>query len=91
MFLLYAVGGHRYQSELWEWRPTGDLMILEMTEAEVDRIEELMARYQNVPMSLADASLIAVAESRRFTTLFTLDSDFYIYRLKDKTTITVLP
>ena len=44
-------------------------------------MSDLMRTYQNVPMDLADASLIAVAESRGIFQLFTLDSDFYIYRL----------
>ena len=37
-----------------------------------------MALYSSVPMDLADASLVAVAESRGYSRLFTLDSDFFI-------------
>ena len=40
-----------------------------------------MPQYQYLPMDAADASLVAVAESRGFRRLFTIDSDFYIYRL----------
>lgn len=42
-----------------------------------------MAQYANVPMDLADASLVAVAERRRITQLFAIDTDFLIYRLAD--------
>jgi uncharacterized protein len=42
-----------------------------------------MGQYANVPMDLADASLVAVAECRGIRRLFTLDSDFYIYRTSD--------
>ena len=50
---------------------------------------ELMSKYHGIPMDLADASLVAVVESRDFRALFALDSDFFIYRLWDGSAITV--
>jgi predicted nucleic acid-binding protein len=44
-------------------------------------MDTLMGQYSNVPMDLADASLVAVAEIRGYRRLFTIDDDFYIYRL----------
>ena len=64
-------------------RRDGRLAILEIIPIEADRMDALMAQYSNVPMDLADASLIAISESRSPTRLFTLDSDFYVYRLSD--------
>jgi len=46
------------------------------------RVFELMLEYVHVPMDLADASLVAVAESYDLRTVFTLDSDFAIYRVR---------
>jgi predicted nucleic acid-binding protein len=47
------------------------------------RAFELMARYVDHPMDLADASLVSVAETLRATTVFTLDrSDFATYRAR---------
>jgi len=43
----------------------------------------LMETYQDTPMDLADASLVATAESHSMRRIFTLDSHFYIYRLPD--------
>ena len=63
---------------------------METTEFEADRMSELMKIYQNVPMDLADASLVAVAESRGYTRLFTLDSDFYIYRLANGAVLDII-
>ena len=63
---------------------------METTEFEADRMSELMKIYQNVPMDLADASLVAVAESRGYTRLFTLDSDFYIYRLANGAVLEII-
>lgn len=47
------------------------------------RIRELMTRYRDVPMDFADASLVALAESMGEKRVFTLDNDFYAYRLYD--------
>lgn len=47
------------------------------------RAFELMERYSDHPMDLADASLVTVAEALRTTTIFTLDrSDFSTYRAR---------
>jgi uncharacterized protein len=90
MYMLHQVGGYRYQNGLWQWRRDGRLILLELTTVEVDRMDGLMAQYQNVPMDLADASLVAIAESRSFRHVFSIDSDFYIYRLTDGSVLDVI-
>lgn len=90
MYLLNLVGGHHYQNSLWHWRRDGRLSLLDITRAEADRMEALMALYKNVPMDFADASLVAVAESCGYRRLFTIDSDFYIYRLADGSVLEVV-
>lgn len=47
---------------------------------EIGRIRELMNRYQNVPMSLADGCLVRMSELIKGTCVLTLDSDFRVYR-----------
>ena len=47
---------------------------------EVNRISELLTRYRSVPMSLADACLVRMAEQHSEGIVFTLDSDFRIYQ-----------
>jgi len=90
MYLLHGLGSYRYQNRLWRTYRDGRLVILDITAIEVQRMDALMLQYQNVPMDFADASLIAVAESRGFRRLFTIDSDFYIYRLLDGSTLEIL-
>ena len=90
MYLLNGIGGYRFQDRLWRTRRDGRLLVLDITDAEADRMDVLMAKYQNVPMDFADASLVAVAESRGIRRLFTLDSDFYIYRLADDSVLEVI-
>jgi len=48
-------------------------------EDEVKRVNALLARYANVPMSLADACLVRMAEMTRLP-ICTLDNDFTVYR-----------
>jgi predicted nucleic acid-binding protein len=43
-------------------------------------IKRLLARYSNLPMSLADACLVRMAEQHPEGVVFTLDRDFKIYR-----------
>jgi uncharacterized protein len=90
MYLLDSLDGYRLQSRLWKARSEGKLVLLDITAAEADRMDILMHKYQDVPMDLADASLVAVAESRGTRRLFTMDSDFYIYRLSDGSVLEVV-
>jgi predicted nucleic acid-binding protein len=48
--------------------------------AELPALAELMRRYESVPMSLADACLVRMAECTRDSAVLTLDSDFRFYR-----------
>ena len=89
-YMLDRVGGYRYQNSLWHWRRDGRLLLLEVSAAETDRMDTLMKQYQSVPMDLSDSSLVAVAESRGIRRLFTIDSDFYIYRLADGSILDVV-
>jgi len=42
-------------------------------------------------MDLADASLVAVAETLNVTRIFTLDHDFQIYRWKGRRKFEIIP
>ncbi len=44
-----------------------------------ERVNELMVKYADVPMSFADGCLVCMTEQTE-STIFTLDSDFRIYR-----------
>lgn len=54
---------------------------------EVDAVKALMKKYENVPMSLADACLVRMSETIENSVVFTLDSDFWIYRKNGKESI----
>jgi predicted nucleic acid-binding protein len=59
-------------------------------EAEIDRVEALLVRYQSVPISLADACLVRMSEQFSESLVLTLDSDFTIYRRDTKQAIPVI-
>jgi uncharacterized protein len=50
-----------------------------------------MAQYRDIPMDLGDASLVVAAEKLQQTVIFTLDRDFYIYRLLNNQSFQVVP
>jgi predicted nucleic acid-binding protein len=91
MYLLRRAAGHDGQVALWRWRSDGRLILLDLSADELDRMAELMAKYQDRPMDLADASLIAAAERLGAKRIFTLDKDFHIYRLSDGSALEPVP
>jgi predicted nucleic acid-binding protein len=66
------------------------LSVAQLFDADAASIARLMRRYENVPMSLADACLVRLIERTSQATLFTLDSDFEIYRQKGRRLIPLL-
>jgi predicted nucleic acid-binding protein len=56
---------------------------------ELAAVRSLMLRYANVPMSLADACLVRLAELTGLP-ICTLDSDFAIYRVHGRRALTLL-
>jgi uncharacterized protein len=91
MYLLGVIGKHRYQAALWNLHASAPILFHDLTADEIGRMAMLMAKYRDTPMDLADASMITVAESRSLRRIFTLDSDFYVYRLADGSALEVLP
>ena len=54
-------------------------------------MNELMEKYRDTPMDLADASLVVTAESLSIRQIFTLDGDFRVYRLSDGSVLDIVP
>lgn len=48
--------------------------------AEIESVSSLMSKYSDLPMSLADACLVRMSELIDESAVFTLDSDFLVYR-----------
>ena len=91
MYLLHRAAGHAGQAGLWRWRSEGRLALFDLGSEEIDRMAVLMIKYQDRPMDLADASLVVAAERLGVEKLFTLDSDFHVYRLSDGSAFELVP
>lgn len=56
----------------------------------IDPVKKLLLKYQSVPMSLADACLVRMSELFSNSCVFTLDSDFNLYRKQGRHIIPVI-
>ena len=55
-----------------------------------DVVAHLLAKYQDVPMSLADACLVRMSELHDRSQVFTLDADFKLYRRHGRQSIPLI-
>ncbi len=61
-------------------------------QSESKSLQQLLSKYHNIPMSLADACLVRIAEQVPESLVLTLDSDFNIYRMNKRKVIpTIMP
>lgn len=67
------------QEALWRMLERGGFSLATLTEGDVPRLRELMGLYSDLPMDLADAALVRVAEREPIRMVFTLDQDFRVY------------
>ena len=69
------------QEALWEMIEMGAVEILPLGIDDIPHMKELMRKYRDLPMDLADAALVRVAEREQLRRIFTLDRrDFQIHR-----------
>lgn len=82
--------------------PGGRAALLEMVDegflsvglqiaAQSTELLALVKRYASVPMSLADACMVRLAELHPRSTLWTFDSDFTVYRKNGRHVIALVP
>ena len=72
------------QLDFLKWCERGAVKIENAIDSELARIIELTEKYSNVPMDLADATLIVISEKMHIKEIITIDSDYYIYRTMKK-------
>jgi uncharacterized protein len=79
LYLLRSSG--QAQQALWDMINLGAMRFIEIARDDCPRMSELMRKYRNLPMDLADAALVRVAERERIRRVFTVDrNDFEVYR-----------
>jgi len=91
IYLLGQAGGWPGQHALWQMLERDTLVIAELGPELQSRCAELMNRYQDHPMDLADATLVALAEDRGLQTIFSLDEHFRSYQLRGGRFLSAIP
>lgn len=80
------------QAALWEMIETEVVVILALDRGDAPRMKELMRKYRDLPMDLADAALVRVAERERVRHVFSLDRrDFTVYRPEKIGRFSIIP
>lgn len=79
---MYLVSASSYaQRALWDVISAVGVRFVELGLDDCPRMRELMWKYRDLPMDLADAALVRVAEREGLRRIFTTDRhDFEIYR-----------
>lgn len=82
----------RGQATLMRLVESGAVMLASLDRDDLPRMSELMQKYHGLPMDLADAALVRVAERDDIDRIFTLDRrDFEIYRPARFSRFRILP
>lgn len=91
MHLLGHRGGWESQAALWGLVLDETVVLGAMHDTPARRCHDLMRKYADAPMDLADASLVAVPEANNDGQIFTLDSHFHIFRMHGRRAFNVIP
>lgn len=72
------------QIDFLKWIQLGGVVIEDINNQDIIRIIELSNKYSDVPMDLADGSLVVLSEKLNIKEIITIDSDYYVYRTINK-------
>ncbi len=72
------------QIDFLTWIKLGGVSVENLEKEDLNRIIELSKKYSDIPMDLADASLIVLSEKMKIKQIITIDSDYYVYRTINK-------
>ena len=74
----------RMQMEFLRWADAGGVGVVEMHESALAALADWKEKYLDLPMDLADATLLWVAQQTGVLEILTIDlRDFSVYRLPD--------
>lgn len=78
------------QQMLLKYLENGALKIGFRLEEHVAALRALHRKYSDIPMSLADACVVRMAEIHEHHSVFTLDSDFEVYRKNGRSPLVLI-
>lgn len=70
----------KVQIDFLKWLDIGAVNIYQTLQSDIKRIIVLSEKYIDIPMDLADSSLIVASEKLGIKDILTIDSDYDIYR-----------
>ena len=89
---MHLVGSIAAQQTLWDVLEEQRLRIIALDAFDLPYIRALMTKYADLPMDLADAALVRVADREALQTVFTIDqADFRVYRLPGGKRLRLIP
>lgn len=68
------------QLDFLQWIEAGGLQLYNISGNEISSIRTMMKKYSDIPMDLADATLMYIANKENIQNIISIDSDFDIYR-----------
>ncbi|MFP4333292.1 MAG: type II toxin-antitoxin system VapC family toxin [Campylobacterales bacterium] len=69
------------QLNLLEWIRRGGLKTWSIDLDDIPQLMELMEKYKDLPMDLADGSLVLLAQKHNIRDVLSIDSDYDVYRI----------
>lgn len=89
MYLLSGAPGA--PDRVLELLETGAVRLAPLDAVDVPALRRLMRRYASLPIDVADASVVRVAEREGIFDVFTLDRDFRVYRIARGQAFAIIP
>lgn len=75
----------RAQLDCLEWIRSGAVTIETIDREDLTNICRMTAKYADIPMDFADATLVQIAEREKISKVISIDRDFFIYRKSNRT------
>jgi hypothetical protein len=91
MYLLSRVGGIAAQNKLWSYLENNLVTLYLPAADERYRIQELMNQYADMPLDLADASLVCAAERLGDRRLFSIDEPIRAVCMNNRQFFEIVP
>lgn len=79
------------QAALWDMLLSTGVRVAHLDDTDARRMKELMKKYRDQPMDLADAGLVRVAEREGYRRIFTFDRHFRTYRVARGAALSIIP
>ncbi|NCO74431.1 MAG: PIN domain-containing protein [Cyanobacteria bacterium] len=90
MYLSLQRGGWLMQNQLSKLLLEKLLFLEPIETTDYVRLFQLMDKYKDRPMDLANGTLVIVAEKLNINSILTFDSDFFFYLINDKQPFNVI-